>query len=128
MELIQVKIYDHYPMSKKSRKNRTGIVYSTDPEYEYSYDGESGDITLPPEEQDLRVMLDRKSRGGKQVTLVTGFIGTDEDLKDLAKYLKTKCGVGGSSKNTEIVIQGNHKEKILALLLDKGYQAKISGG
>jgi len=114
-------------MSKKSRKRRTGIVYSTDPYYEYDYTGDSEDETLPPNQQDLRIKLDRKSRGGKQVTLVTGFIGTEEDLKSLAKYLKSKCGVGGSSKNAEIMIQGDFRDKVLQLLLIEGYQAKISG-
>lgn len=114
-------------MSKKGRKYRSGIVYSTDPDYEYDYTGDSENETLPPHQQDLRIMLDRKSRGGKQVTLVTGFIGTEEDLKSLAKYLKSKCGVGGSSKNAEIMIQGDLRNKVLQLLLNEGYQAKISG-
>ena len=100
-------------MSKKSRKHRNGIVYSTDPGFEYDYTGASEDETLPQHEQDLRIMLDRKSRGGKQVTLITGFIGRDEDLKSLAKYLKSKCGVGGAAKNGEILIQGDFKKKFL---------------
>ena len=108
-------------MNKKSRKNRTGIVYSTDPDYENDYTGESESKTLPPDEQDLRIMLDRKSRGGKQVTLITGFIGTDEDLKSLAKNLKSKCGVGGSAKNGVVELQGNHRFKILELLEKMGF-------
>ena len=115
-------------MSKKSRKNRSGIVYSTDPDYDYSYDDHEEAETLSPVDQDLRVMLDRKSRAGKQVTLVTGFVGSDEDLKSLAKFLKSKCGVGGSSKNNEIMIQGDFRDKVLQLLLSKGYKAKRSGG
>jgi translation initiation factor 1 len=115
-------------MSKKSRKHRSGIVYSTDPDYEYNYNDREEAETLSPEEQDLRVRLDRKSRAGKQVTLVTGFIGSEDDLKSLAKFLKSKCGVGGSSKNNEILIQGDFRDKVLQLLLNKGYKAKKSGG
>ena len=115
-------------MSKKSRKNREGIVYSTNPDFEYSYNESAEKSTLPPNQQDLRVMLDKKSRGGKQVTLVTGFIGTNEDLNSLGKTLKTKCGVGGTIKNGEILIQGDFRNKILKLLIDAGYKAKISGG
>jgi translation initiation factor 1 len=115
-------------MSKKSRKHRRGIIYSTDPDYEFDYKSSSEEETLQPNEQDLRVMLDRKSRGGKQVTLITGFVGTDKDLKLLTKYLKMKCGVGGSCKNGEVMIQGDFRDKILGLLIDSGYHAKKSGG
>lgn len=110
------------------KKNRKGIVYSTNPDYEYDYYDEEEQETLPPQQQKLKVMIDRKRRKGKEVTLVTGFVGTVDDLKDLGKFLKTKCGVGGSVKDGEIIIQGNHKEKVLQLLLDKGYKAKPSGG
>lgn len=115
-------------MNKKSRKHRSGIVFSTDPDYQYNYSGDEEEETLTPEEQDLRVMLDRKSRAGKQVTLITGFVGSDDDLKSLAKFLKSKCGVGGSAKNNEIMIQGDFREKVLQLLLNEGYKAKKSGG
>ena len=115
-------------MSKKSRKNRKGIVYSTDPDFTYNYDDLQEEETLSPHELDLRVLLDRKSRAGKQVTLVTGFKGNDEDLKSLTKYLKSKCGVGGSCKNSEILIQGDFRDKIFQLLLEKGYKVKKSGG
>lgn len=115
-------------MSKKSRKNRSGIVFSTDQDYEYDYNDHEEVETLSPEDQDLRVMLDRKARAGKQVTLITGFVGLDDDLKSLAKFLKSKCGVGGTSKNNEIMIQGDFRDKVLQLLLNEGYKAKKSGG
>ena len=110
-------------MSKKN--NRVGVVYSTNPDFEYQYDDVVEDIaTLPPDKQRLRVSLDRKQRGGKQVTLVTGFVGGDEDLISLGKMLKTKCGVGGSAKDGEIIIQGDFREKVTALLRSEGYNVK----
>ena len=116
-------------MGKKNKKNRSGIVFSTDPDFEYSYDEDSQETTIDPSQQKLRVMIDRKKRKGKEVTLVTGFVGNDDDLKDLGKFLKSKCGVGGSVKDGEILIQGSVKDKIVKLLLEKGYsQTKASGG
>lgn len=116
-------------MSKKNKKDRRGIVFSTDPDFEYNYDNGQEEETLEPNEQNLRVLIDRKKRKGKEVTLVTGFVGSDDDLKDLGKFLKTKCGVGGSTKDGEIIIQGNHRDKIVDLLKDKGYsKTKKSGG
>ena len=93
----------------KDWKDRLGVVYSTNPDFEYNHDQEDDDSTPSPEKQNLRVMLDRKQRKGKVVTLVTGFTGKKEDLKDLGKALKSKCGTGGSVKNGEIIIQGDFK-------------------
>lgn len=109
-------------------KDRLGMVYSTNPDFEYDYDEETQEETLPPNQQDLRVMLDRKNRKGKAATLVTGFVGTEDDLKGLGKMLKTKCGVGGSAKDGEIIIQGDLRDKVLELLKNAGYKAKKSGG
>lgn len=115
-------------MSRKNKKNREGIIYSTDPDFDYQYENTEEQATLSPQQQDLRVMLDKKSRGGKQVTLVTGFIGREDDLKDLGKQLKSKCGVGGSVKNGEILIQGDFRDRVLELLKNMGYKVKKSGG
>lgn len=114
-------------MSKKN-KNIQGIVYSTDSQFNYQFEQEEEAATLPPQQQNLKVMIDRKNRGGKEATLVTGFVGTDADLQSLGKLLKSKCGVGGSAKEGEIIIQGNHADKVLQLLLQQGYKAKRAGG
>src|SRR5690606_32395656 len=103
-------------------------VYSTDPDFEYKSDEGEIENTPEPRLQDLRVLLDRKQRGGKAVTLITGFRGSDEDLGILSKKLKQKCGVGGSEKNRDILIQGDFREKILILLQAEGYKAKKAGG
>ena len=113
-------------MSKKAKP--TGIVYSTNPHYNYKVEEDTEPATVPPQQQNLRVMLDRKSRGGKQVTLITGFIGTQNDLEALGRMLKSKCGVGGSSKDNEIIIQGDFRTKALELLIKEGYKAKLAGG
>lgn len=114
-------------MSKKN-KNIQGIVYSTASDFSYDYEQAAEAETLPPQQQNLKVMIDRKNRGGKEATLVTGFIGTDADLQALGKLLKSKCGVGGSAKDGEIIVQGNHADKVLQLLLQQGYKAKRAGG
>jgi len=115
-------------MNKKSRKTREGIVYSTEQNFEYQYDEDVEEDTLPRNQQDLRIQLDKKSRGGKQVTLITGFKGTQRDLNELGKILKSKCGVGGTSKNGEILIQGDFRDRVLEILTSMGYKAKKSGG
>lgn len=114
-------------MTKKNR-DRYGVVFSTDPNYRFEQKPPEEAATLPPAKQKLRVWLDRKQRGGKEVTLVTGFIGTQEDLDTLGKSLKTKCGTGGNVKDGEIIIQGNHREKVVALLVGLGYQDTKSAG
>lgn len=112
-------------MAKKNKKILGDIMYSTNPNFEFELEADIE--TLPPSEQDLRIWLDRKHRGGKQATLVKGFIGNEDDLKDLAKILKTKCGVGGSSKDGEIIIQGDFRDKVLAILKEIGYKVKKAG-
>ncbi len=102
-------------------KKRLGVVYSTNPDFQYTEASEAVQETLPPERQKLIVGIDRRNRGGKQVTLVSGFVGTDEDLRELGRSLKVKCGVGGSAKDGEITIQGDLRDKVVALLQAMGY-------
>jgi len=108
-------------------KKRDGVVYSTNSDFEFSYGQSDAASTLPAQQQNLRVLLDKSMRAGKQVTLVTGFVGTSEDLEKLGKMLKSKCGVGGSAKDGEILIQGDHRDKIVQLLQKDGYKAKRVG-
>jgi translation initiation factor 1 len=109
-------------------KERLGTVYSTNPNFQYETDADGDTETLPPGKQDLRVQLDKKQRNGKKATLITGFVGKDDDLKALAKILKTKCGVGGSAKDGEILIQGDFCNKVIEILKTENYKVKRSGG
>ena len=114
-------------MSNNDWEARLNVVYSTNPDFQYTTDEPEEASTLPPAQQQLRVWLDRKHRGGKQATLVKGFVGSDDDLKELAKLLKSKCGVGGSAKDGEIIIQGDHRDRIVEILTKDGYKAKKAG-
>lgn len=112
----------------KDKKTPVGVVYSTNQNFEYSFDSEEVVETLLPEKQKLKIQLDKKSRAGKQVTLITGFIGKDDDVETLSKKLKSFCGCGGSSKEGEILIQGDVRDKVLTWLITQGYKAVKSGG
>ncbi|MDA3952674.1 MAG: translation initiation factor [Bacteroidales bacterium] len=112
-------------MSKKNRKNRVDIVYSTNSDFEYDYDEEQVKETIDVSKQKLKVYLDTKAKKkGKQATLISGFIGSKDDLKDLSKLLKTKCAVGGSVKDGDILIQGDFRDKIVLILNSEGYKAR----
>jgi translation initiation factor 1 len=115
-------------MAKNNRKNRDGVVYSTNSDFEYAYNGANEQATLPPQQQQLKVFLDKKLRAGKQVTLVTGFVGMESDLQLLGKELKGKCGSGGSVKDGEIIIQGDFADRVIKILSEKGYKVKRAGG
>ena len=108
-------------MKNNDWKERLNVVYSTNPNFNYEMEDDEEQVTLEPALQNLRVQLDRKNRGGKVVTLITGFVGTDNDLKELGKLLKSKCGVGGTAKDGEIIVQGDFKQKVLDLLKKEGY-------
>lgn len=108
-------------------KARLGTVYSTNPDFEYDAESDNEQETLPPQQQKLYVSLDKKNRKGKAVTLVEGFIGTDEDLKTLGKTLKSKCGAGGAVKDGEIIVQGDFREKVTQYLETEGYKVKRKG-
>lgn len=106
-------------------KSRLGIMYSTDPNFRYEHEGDEEEtVSLPPEKQRLRVSLDKKQRRGKEVTLVSGYVGAAEDLTELSRLLKQRCGVGGTAKDGEIIIQGNQVEKVKEILRILQYGVK----
>jgi len=111
-------------MADNDWKKRLGVVYSTNPDFKYDTPESEEPETPSPDKQNLIVCIDRRNRGGKQVTLVKGFKGKEDDLKDLGKRLKVKCGVGGTAKDGEITIQGDLRDKVVSLLQDMGYKAK----
>ena len=111
-------------MADNDWKKRLGVVFSTNPDFAYEEESTAEEVTLEPSKQNLIVSIDRKGRGGKQVTLVTGFVGTSDDLAELGRTLKMKCGVGGSAKDGEITIQGDFRDRVTTLLKEMGYKAK----
>ncbi|MFN2395969.1 MAG: translation initiation factor [Bacteroidales bacterium] len=114
-------------MAKKNKKTLGNIVYSTNKDLDFSLPEEQEE-TLPPQQQNLRIHLSKKGRGGKTATLITGFVGSEEDMAKLGKTLKAKCGVGGSVKDGEMLLQGDLRDKVLEILAKEGYKAKKAGG
>ncbi len=112
------------PSSKKNSR----VVYSTDPDYRYEDEGKEGVASLPPSQQVLYLSLDKKQRKGKRVTLVAGFAGNDDDLKNLGKKLKAACGTGGSVKDGAVLIQGDFRNKVKNILEKEGFKVKLRGG
>ena len=110
----------------KRKRNKIGVMYSTNPNYDFEFEQE--EETLTAENQYLEIWIEKKGRGGKVATIVKGFIGSEADLKALGKLLKSKCGVGGSAKDGEIIIQGNIREKVMKILDKEGYNYKRVGG
>lgn len=112
---------------KKNKHSQGGLIYSTNADFRPETDDSEDAETLPPEKQNLRVQLDKKNRGGKEVTLITGFIGSSDDLETLGKTLKNKCGSGGSVKDGEIIIQGDKRKIVADFLIKEKYKVKLIG-
>lgn len=123
-----IRLIEYFRAMSKKNKKRINVVYSTNPDFEFQEEENLEHETISPNKQLLYVSLDRKNRGGKEVSLVEGFVGTEDDLKGLSKLLKNKFGVGGSVKNAEILIQGNFVKKMVIFLTEKGYRVKQKGG
>ena len=123
-----IRLIEYFRTMSKKNKKRINVVYSTNPDFEFQEEENLEHETISPNKQLLYVSLDRKNRGGKEVSLVEGFVGTEDDLKGLSKLLKNKFGVGGSVKNAEILIQGNFVKKMVIFLTEKGYRVKQKGG
>jgi len=115
-------------MNKSNKNMFNGVVYSTNKDYKYETNDDENVDTPEPQRQMLKVWLEKNSRGGKTVSIIKGFVGSEADLETLAKVLKSKCGVGGSAKEGEILIQGDHRDKICKILTDLGYPCKKAGG
>lgn len=111
-------------MKENDWKSRLGVVYSTNPDFEYATEAAPEAETLPPGKQRLRVCIDRRNRGGKQVTLVSGFVGGENELKELGRALKLRLGVGGTAKDGEITVQGDFRDRVTSILTEMGYNAK----
>jgi translation initiation factor 1 len=109
-------------MSKKNKPDTRGFVYSTDPDFRFENEEEQDQQTLPPAQQKLKIRLDTKHRAGKAVTLIEGFVGSNNDLEQLGKTLKNYCGTGGSVKDLKIIIQGDQRDKVLQWLQKNGYK------
>jgi len=112
-------------MKKNDWKKREGVVYSTNPDFAFQHGEKQEDATLVPAKQQLRVSLDTSMRAGKQVTLVTGFVGTEADREGLCKQLKARCGVGGSVKDSDILLQGDMRKKVAEELVKSGYRVRV---
>jgi translation initiation factor 1 len=122
LEDYEIFVRFNYIMSKKNKSDKLGFIYSTDPNFQFQHEEEKSAETLPPQQQKLKIKLETKHRGGKAVTLVAGFIGTEDDLQTLGKALKNFCGTGGSAKDGEIIVQGDQRDKVLQWLQKNGYK------